>query len=159
MAMTTSWPPVFDVVANGYVPCNKRRWRDARLVLYRPGYGMVSMQFAPIGIGDPMKERDENGNLKNFSVKTVEYGDRIGDIGTDFANGESFAGLVFWARDRHDVFLSKKTHPSGDIREIAPFVLDEIKWSTEPRGYLLVAKSGEFWERPWPMGYKPKEKK
>lgn len=149
MAMTNRCPPVFDVVGNGYVPCNKKRWRDARLILYRPCYGIVSMQFAPMG----------NGNLCDFLVQTVEYGDRICDFGSDLATGESFSGITFWVRDRHDVFLSRKTYPSGDIREIAPFVLKEIKWPTEPQKYYLMAKIGEFWERPWPMGYKPKEKK
>ena len=157
--MTTRWRPAFDVVANGYVPCNKRRWRDARIVMYCRSYGIISMEFAPLGVGDRRDERDEEGNLKDFCVKTVVYGDKIGDIGADFANGESYGGIIFWARDRHDVFLSKKTYPSGDIREIAPVVLKEIKWPTYPQQYHLMSKSGEFWERPRPMGYKLKEKK
>lgn len=153
--MTSRRTPVFDVLWNGYVPCNKRRWRDARLVMYRHSYGIISMEFAPLGVGDRRDERDEKGNLKDFWVKTVEYGEKIGDIGADFANGESYGGIIFWARDRHDVFLSKKTYPSGDIREIAPVVLKEIMWPTDPRRYHLMSKSGEFWDRQYPMGYNP----
>ena len=35
----------FGVIGSGFVPCNKIRWRNARLVLYRPGYGIVSLEF------------------------------------------------------------------------------------------------------------------
>lgn len=33
----------FDVVGSGYVPCNKKRFREARLVFFRPGWGIISV--------------------------------------------------------------------------------------------------------------------
>ena len=89
MATTPSSKKRFDVIGSGFVRCNKRRWKDAKLVLFRPGYGVVSLEFMELGVGERRDERDENGNLINCKVHLTEYGPKIGEIGTDFANGES----------------------------------------------------------------------
>lgn len=148
----------FDVIGSGYVRCNKKRWKDAKLVLFRPGYGIVSLEFMELGVGERRDERDENGNLINCKVHVTEYGPKIGEIGTDFANGESYRGIIFYESGRFDFGFSKKTWNSGDIREIAPAALKEAGWPIYPKdSYYLIAKSGEFWDRPYPKGYKRKE--
>ena len=142
----------FDVIGSGYVCCNRRRWKDAKLVLFRPGYGIVSLEFMELGVGERRDERDENGNLINCKVHVTEYGPKIGGIGTDFANGESYRGIIFYESGRFDFEFSKRSWPSGDLREIAPAALKDAGWPTSPRGYFLLAKQGDFWERPAPKG-------
>lgn len=142
----------FDVIGSGFVPCNKIRWRNARLVLCRPGYGIVSLEFKDLGIGDRRDERDENGKLIDCKVRITEYGGKVGDIGCDFANGESYSGIIFYEIGILDFGFSKRSWPSGDLREIAPAALKDAGWPTSPRGYFLLAKHGDFWEHPSPKG-------
>lgn len=156
MAMTQK-KNSFDVIGSGWVPCNKKRWRDAKLVLFRAGYGIVSLEFMGLGVGERRDERDENGNLINCKVRVVEYRQKIGEIGSDFANGESYRGIIFYESGSFDFGFSKKTWNSGDIREIAPVALKEAGWPVYPKEwYYLIAKSGEFWDRPYPKDYKRK---
>lgn len=147
----------FDVIGSGWVPCNKKRWRDAKLVLFRSGYGIVSLEFMELGVGERRDERDDKGNLINRKVHVVEYGPKIGEIGSDFANGESFRGIIFYENGRFDFGFSTKSWNRGDIREIAPAALKDAGWPTSPMGYFLLAKRGEFWDRPCPKGYERKE--
>ena len=142
----------FDVIGSGFVPCNKERWRNARLVLFCLGRGIVSLEFSDLLIGDRRDERDEKGNLVDCNVKITEYGGKIGDLGCDFANGESYSGIVFYEVGIYDFGFSKRSWPSGDLREIAPAALKDAGWPTSPRGYFLLAKNGDFWERPAPKG-------
>lgn len=142
----------FDVIGSGWVPCNKNRWRDARLVICRPGYGIVSLEFMDLDIGERRDERDENGKLIDCKVRMAEYGGKIGDLGCDFANGESYRGIIFYEVGTIDFGFSKRSWPSGDLREIAPAALKYAGWPTSPRGYFLLAKHGEFWDRPSPKG-------
>lgn len=147
----------FDVIGSGYVPCNKKRWRDARIVLFCPGHGIVSLEFMELGVGERRDERDGNGNLINRKVRVVEYGPKTGEIGFDFADGESYGGIFFYENGRSDFGFSTKSWNRGDIREIAPAALKDASWPTSPREYFLVAKSGEFWDRPAPIGVGRKE--
>lgn len=142
----------FDVIGSGWVSCNKNRWRDARLVLCRPGHGIVSLAFADLAIGDRRDQRDANGNLIDGKVRVVYYGSRVGDLGRSFANGESYGGIVFYEEYRTDFMFAKRSWPRGDLRELAPSVLKDVGWPTSPKGYFLLAKSGEFWDRPAPKG-------
>ena len=160
-AMTMATTPrknSFDVIGSGYVRCNKKRWKDAKLVLFRPGYGIVSLEFMELGVGERRDERDGKGNLINRKVHVVEYGPKIGEIGSEFANGESYRGIIFYENGRFDFWCSTKSWNRGDIREIAPAALKDAGWPTSPMGYFLLAKRGEFWDRPCPKGYKGKEK-
>ena len=142
----------FDVIGSGWVPCNKRRWRDARMVLCRPGYGIVELSFRDLDIGERRDDRDKDGNLINCKVRVIEYGSKIGDVGCNFANGESYHGIVFYQIGVFDFGFSKASWPSGDIREIAPEALKNAGWPSSPKGYFLLAKQGDFWERPAPKG-------
>jgi len=142
----------FEVIGSGWVPSNKKRWRDARLVLFRPGYGIVGLEFRPLQIGDRRDQRDENGKLIDCKVVVTEYGGKMGDLGCDFANGESRSGIVFYEAGRYDFGFSKRSWPSGGLRDIAPAALKEAGWPASPKGYLLVAKRGDFWDRPAPQG-------
>lgn len=151
MAMTPR-KSSFDVIGSGWVPCNKRRWQDAKIVLSRPGYGIVSLEFMELGVGERRDERDEKGNPINCKVRVVEYGPKIGEIRSDFANGESYRGVIFYENARFDFGFSKRSWPSGDLRDIAPAALKDAGWPTSPRGYFLLAKNGDFWEHPWPKG-------
>ena len=154
---TTQRKNSFYVIGSGCVPCNKKRWRDAKIVLLRPGYGIVSLEFMELGVGERHDERDDKGNLINRKVHVVEYGPKIGEIGSDFANGESFRGIIFYENGMFNFGFSTKSWNMGDIREIAPAALKDAGWPTSPMGYFLLAKRGEFWDRPCPKGYKRKE--
>ena len=123
-------PKKFNVVGTGYVPCNKYKWKDARLVLYRPGYGIVSIRFS-----------------ETFdSIVIAEcQGDKVGAIGSDLADGSSWSGICFWADRVIDVSFSRKEYPSGDIRDMVDLALRTIEWPVEPKKYFLIGRSGEFW--------------
>ena len=157
VATTLSSKKKFDVIGSGFIPCNKIRWRNARLVLCRPGYGIVSLEFKDLDIGDRRDERDENGKLIDCKVRICEYGGRIGDLGRDFANGDSYSGIIFYEVGTYDFGFSKRSWPSGDLRELVPAALKDAGWPTSPKRYYLLAKQGDFWDRPYPKGYKRKE--
>lgn len=142
----------FDVVGSGYVPCNKYRWKDASLVLFRPGWGMVEVAFSnrypsrdgALQIGDKVTD--------STVVVTECHCDKIGDIGIDMADGKSRSGICFWEDRVFELGFSFNDYPSGDIRDMVDTALRHIGWPVEPKKYFLVGKSGEFWDRPSPMG-------
>ena len=148
---TTPGKNRFDVIGSGWVPCNKKRWKDAKIVLFYQGHGIVSLEFMKLGVGERRDERDDNGNLIDRKVRIVEYGPKIGEVGCDFAKGESCRGIIFYENRRTDFTFSTKSWPSGDIRELAPAALKDVGWPTSRTGYFLLAKNGEFWDRPAPM--------
>ena len=139
-------PHRFHVVGTGWVPCNKWRWKKARLVLYRPGCGMVSIAF---GIG---KYKEHDSFVKVDELRK----DHVSDIGSNTADGESWAGIAFWSCGVMRVGYDKKDYPSGDLRDMLPMILKSIGWPTDNKRYLLIGMSGEFWSRPAPM-HSPKE--
>ena len=141
----------FDVIRTGYVKCNKYRWRDAKLVMFRPGIGIMSLEFKALPIGEKRDERDDRGNLIDFKVVVSEYRRKVGEIGCDFANGESYSGIVFYNSKTTELGFSKRSWRSGDIREIAPFALKMAGLPDNPKGYCLIAEVGEFWDRPSPI--------
>ena len=129
----------FDIVGTGYVPCNKFRCKNARLVLFRPGYGVVSIAFGGAAEG------------YDSSVVVQEYArDKIADIGADMANGESWRGICLWADRTTTIPFNESDFVSGDIRDVAWQSLKKIGWPTDRKRYFLVGKSGEFHDRPFP---------
>lgn len=141
-----------DVIGTGWVPCNKKRWRDAKLVLYRPGCGIVSVEFMDLQVGDRRDERDENGRLVDFKVRISEYGRKIGELRCNFADGESYDGIVLYRSSTTDYGFAKRSWPSGDIRELARKALRLHGWNVSPKRYFLLATAGDFWNRPSPQG-------
>ena len=85
----------FDVVGSGYVPCNKKRFREARLVFFRPGWGIISVEFGNgLKVGMRRDERDEKGRLKDDFVRVIEYhGDQMCDISSETAEASKFRGI------------------------------------------------------------------
>lgn len=49
---------------SGYIPCNKRRFWDAELVFFRPGFGFVRVAFGAGGnpLDEDLTEKDAKGN-------------------------------------------------------------------------------------------------
>lgn len=145
----------FDVVGSGYVPCNKKRFREARLVFFRPGWGIISVEFGNgLKVGMRRDERDEKGRLKNDFIRVILYtGDKMCDIGhKSYAN--EFRGLGFWESSSTEFMFSRKAYPTGDLRDIIPDALKEAVLPNDWERFFLLSKQGEFWDRPLPMGAK-----
>lgn len=145
-------PKKFDVVGTGYVPCNKHKWKDARLVLFRPGCGIVSVAFSSEHLGRDGALRTGDGAVDSTVMVSECHCDKISDFGADVSDGKSWNGICFWADGVFALGFSFKDYPSGDIRDMVDMALRHIGWSVEPKKYFLVGKSGEFWDRPSPMG-------
>ena len=144
-------PKKFDVVGTGYVPCNKHRWKDARLVLFRPGWGIVSVSFSNRYIGHGGALRIEDKTVDSTVVVSECHCDKISDFGADMSGGRSWNGICFMANGVFELGFSFKDYPSGDIRDMVDMALRRIGWPVEPKKYFLVGKSGEFWDRPFPF--------
>lgn len=146
----------FDIIGSGYVPCNKKRFREARLVFFRPGWGIISVEFGNgLKVGMRRDERDEKGRLKNDFVRVIEYrGDKICDIGHK-SYAKEFRGLGFWESSSTEFMFSRKAYPTGDLRDIIPDALKEAGLANKNwKRFFLLSKQGEFWDRPLPMGAK-----
>ena len=144
----------FYVCGNGYVPCNKKRFREARLVFFRPGWGIISIEFGNgLKVGMRRDERDEKGRLKDDFVRVIKYnGDQMCDIGHKSFDTKEFHGLGFWESSSTEFMFSRKAYPEGDLRSIVPDALKEAGLPNDSKRFFLIGKSGKFWERPSPMG-------
>lgn len=145
-------PKKFDVVGTGYVPCNKHRWKNARLVLFRPGWGIVSVAFSNMCPDRDGALRTGDKAVDSTIMVSECHCDKISDFGADVFDGKSWNGICFWADGAFALGFSFKDYPSGDIRDMVDMALRHIGWPVEPKKYFLVGKSGEFWDRPSPMG-------
>lgn len=154
------------ICRSGYIPCNKRRFWDAELVFFRPGFGLVRVAF---GDGsnldaDDTDQRDAKGNKIDDYLMIYTYtgepavgswfrvypwkGDEIGKCGLRFAETGGAQQL-----------FSRKSHRSGDLREFLPEAFAMVGFPRDVKGYFLVGKYGQFWDRPHPIGYRPKKGK
>lgn len=144
----------FDVVGSGYVPCNKKRFREARLVFFRPGWGIISVEFGNgLKVGMRRDERDEKGRLKDDFVRVIEYhGDQMCDISSETAEASKFRGIGFWESSSTEYGFSRKAYHTGDLRDIIPDALKEAGLPNDWKRFFLLSKQGEFWDRPLPKG-------
>ena len=62
-----------------------------------------------------------------------------------------YGGIRFDCDLFTEVAFAKRGY-TGDIRDLLPKALKEIKWPTDPKRYFLLQTNGEFWDRPSPMG-------
>ena len=67
------------------------------------------------------------------------------------------SGILFAETDGAQMLFSRKSHKSGDLREFLPDAFDMVGFPRDVRGYFLVGKCGQFWDRPYPSGYVPKK--
>ena len=152
------------ICRNGYIPCNKRRFWDAELVFFRPGFGFVRVAF---GSGEnlsaeDMDMRDENGNkIDDYLIIYTYTGEP--DEGSwihVFPEKDEIGkcGLRFVETDGAQQLFSRKSHRSGDLREFLPEAFAMVDFPRDLKGYFLVRKYGQFWDRPHPLGYRPKKK-
>ena len=128
----------FEVCGTGWVPTNKRRWKNAGLLLYRPAYGIISIAFAESKNGKPCVLVHE---CECKSHRILGDGCAI-DLDVDRV---------------HEIEYSKRDLPSGDLRDMVDIALKKIGWPLGAARYFLVSKTGEFWDHPLPMGAKTKE--
>jgi hypothetical protein len=144
----------FDVVGTGYVPCNKKRFREARLVFFRTGWGIISVEFGNgLKVGMRRDERDEKGRLKDDFVKVSLYaGDKMCDIVHKSVDAKEFRGLGLWESSLTEFMFSRKAYPEGDLRSIVPDALKEAGLPNDSKRFFLIGKFGKFWGRPLPMG-------
>lgn len=147
----------FDVVGTGYVPCNKRRFQG-EIVLYRPCYGIVSVKCNDkMLIGMSRDEYDPAVGMRVdafMEVKTYTKGCEHYD--TEKNGRMCYGGIRFDCDLFMEVTFAKRGY-TGDIRDLLPRALKEIKWPTDPKRYFLIQTNGEFWDRPLPMGVRPRK--
>lgn len=153
------------ICRSGYIPCNKRRFWDAELVFFRPGFGFVHVAF---GSGENLTEedldqRDEKGNEIDDYLMIYTYTDEP-DVGSwirVYPGKEEIGkpGLRFAETDGAQQLFSRKSHRSGDLREFLPEAFAMVGFPRDVKGYFLVGKYGQFWDRPHPLGYRPKKGK
>lgn len=152
------------ICRSGYIPCNKRRFWDAELTFFRPGFGFVRVFFGDRSnlLDEDMKERDENGNRIDDYLNIAVYNGEPADgcwlpvYPKQGAVGKS--GLVIEETETSVMLYSRKSHPSGDLRELLPEAFAMVDFPKDVKGYFLVGKYGQFWDRPHPLGYRPEEK-
>lgn len=70
----------------------------------------------------------------------------------------SKSGLLFAETDGAQQLFSRKSHRSGDLREFLPEAFAMVGFPRDVKGYFLVGKYGQFWNKPYPLGYRPKKK-
>lgn len=143
-----------NVCKTGYIKCNKRRFWDAAVILYRPNVGLIRVAF---GSGDNLvdediEQKDVNGNRIDDYLYITTYEAPAEESG-------SASGIVFPETDGGIMLFSHKSWPSGDIRDMIPEALDFMGWPARMKDYYVVGYEGQFWERPHPLGYRPKEGK
>ncbi len=134
--MSRRKPKKFDVIGTGWVQSNMERWMNARLILFRPGWGIVSVGF---------------DNAKPSILVLACKGDKIADIGADMAEGESYHGIGFWSDGLRELSYDREKYPSGDIRDMVEPALRHLGWPVDPKRYFLIGKYGHFWDRPAPV--------
>ena len=143
----------FDVVGSGYVPCNKKRFREARLVFFRPGWGIISVEFGNgLKVWMRRDERDDKGRLKDDFVRVIAYeGNQMFDIGYESFDTNDFRGIGFLESSSTEFMFSRKAYPEGDIRSIVPDALKEAGIPNDSKRFFLIGKSGEFCDRYSPI--------
>lgn len=153
------------ICRSGYIPCNKRRFWDAELVFFRPGFGFVRVAF---GSGDNLADedtaqRDAKGNKIDDYLMIYTYTgepDEGSWIHVYPEKGEvGKCGLRFEETDGAQQLFARKSHRSGDLREFLPEAFAMVGFPRDVKGYFLVGKYGQFWDRPYPLGYRPKKGK
>ena len=144
----------FDVVGSGYVPCNKKRFREARLVFFRPGWGIIIVEFGNgLKVGMRRDERDGKGHLKDYFVRIIEYNvDQMCDIVHKSFDTNEFRGIGFWESYCTEFMFSRKSYPEGDLRSIVPDALKEAGIPNDRKRFFLIGKYGKFWYRDFPVG-------
>lgn len=136
----------FDVVATGYVPCNKRRFQG-EIILYLPCYGIVSVKCdGKMLIG---MRADAFMEVKTYTSLCEHYDEEN--------NGRMCYGGIRFACNRFTKVAFERRGYTGDIRDLLPKALNEIKWPTDPKRYILLQTNGEFWDRPLPIGIRPRK--
>ena len=153
------------ICRSGYIPCNKRRFWDAELVFFRPGFGFVWVAFGRGGnlTDEDTDQKDAKGNQIDDYLMIYTY-TGVPDLGswvhTYPGKGEVREhGLVFAETDGVQQLFSRKSHRSGDLREFLPEAFAMVGFPKDVKGYFLVGKYGQFWDRPHPLGYRPKKGK
>ena len=147
----------FDVVGSGYVPCNKRRFQG-EIIFYRPCYGIVS-----VNCNDKMlvgMHRDVYdpavGMLADAYMEVKTYTKGCEHFDAENNGRMCYGGIRFDCDLFKEVPFSKRGY-TGDIRDLLPRALKMIKWPTDPKRYFLLQTNGEFWDRPLPMGVRPRK--
>ena len=151
------------ICRSGYIPCNKRGFLDAELVFFRPGFGFVRVAFSRGGnLADEDKaQRDAKGNRIDDYLMIYTYtGKPDESTWQDMCSLERpVPGLFFEQTDGVQQLIARKSHRSGDLREFLPEAFAIVDFPRDVKGYFLVGKYGQFWDRPHPLGYRPKKGK
>lgn len=139
--------------------CNKRRFWDAALTFFRPGYGLIRVAFGDgTNLSDEdCAQKDRHGNRIDGYLYIMTYAGQPeeGSWKPSFVNkdGELTAsGLLFKESDGFQYLFSRKSWPRGDLRDFLPEAFTCMGWPKELKGYILMGYEGQFWDRPDPIG-------
>ena len=143
---------IVEKCASGPIPKNVKPHEDAGLVFYRDGIGLVKLFF---GSGDNLaqedySEVDENGNGIDSYIMICLYEDHpLDGCWKEMVEGAAefkiLSGLMFAETDGGQLLYSKKSHPSGDIREFIRDSFEFVGIPTDVENYHLVSSEGSFY--------------
>lgn len=153
------------VCKTGYIKCNKRRYWDAALILFRPGYGIIRVAYGAGGnlTDEDLEQRDRNNHkIDDYLYITVYQKDPRDDSFRPLSDRnpeKCIPGLLFEETDGGQLLFSHKSWPNGDIREMLPEAFDFMGWPKDVKGYYLIGYDGQFWDRPLPLGVRKRSEK
>lgn len=141
--------------AGGFLPPNHFPYEGA-YIFFRPGYGLVKIAFGN-GMNGPdeedMETKDRFGNEPDDYVYITYYTDKPEDDvweQTFHPRGKppmqkKVPGLLFAESDGFNMLFSRKSYPSGDLRDLLKEALKCIGWPIDvEKRYYLVGTDGRM---------------